>query len=97
MIFDLFRIGTLYDGHAGKNRACFADQTFIVRRLFSSDAVSNVGADVFDPDQADHSEYRYYIGSRRFSRGFYSLRGRQVDQRAGILSRDGSVETGKRF
>ena len=68
-----------------------------VRRLFSGPTGNNGGSHVFQSDQADHSEYRRYVGRRRCSRGVYAPRSREVHQPAGVLPRDGRVETGKRF
>ena len=68
-----------------------------VRRLLSCPLGNNGGSYVFQSHPADHSEYRRYVGRRRFSRGVYAPRSRQVHQPAGILPRDGRLETGKRF
>ena len=68
-----------------------------VRRLFSGPTGNTGGSDVFQSDRADHSEYHRYVGRRRFSRCVYAPGRREVHQPAGILSRDGCVETGKRF
>ena len=73
----------------------FPDPVVPVRRLFSCRPSNDGGSHVFQSDQADHSEYYRYVGRRRFSRGVYAPRSREVHQPAGILPRDGRVETGK--